>query len=335
MPDATPTPDATPEPAQPFEVVYYVDRQLWRIDPDGSDARSLGYEPPNDGIISIERVGGGTHEPTVSHDGRWLACLTGTNLLIVDLHAKDGPQVHPITTLPPQKDDWIVAADVSYSEWSPDSTTLLVALEEPGYEEESPLPLPKGYQYGFHVLRTSDLKLEHAPHIDSYLGWTPDSKAVLDSRYNAGSDYDLVAYPVAPGPAAILRHSTDPYGYIQVSVMGDHIAWTASGNDGKSSQVVVMPIAGGDIVPLSPQGKFADIQHPRLSPSGKRAVFAQKGKLLLGEGPTQTVEWRGPAQFHWWDDEHVVAVTNEGLVMMDMQGQTRVLDPAGTGLVHH
>jgi hypothetical protein len=328
------TADDRPESGPPFEIVYFVGRELWRIAPDGTDARSLGYEVPEDGHSSGSRVGGGTQEPTVSRDGRWLACLTGTNLLVVELAGDQAPKVHRVTALPPAKDDWLIAANVSYSEWSPDSTTLVVLLEEPGYEEDDPLPLPKGYAYGAHVLRTSGLKLEHAPHIDSYLGWTPDSKAIIDAKYNAGGDYDLLAVPIAGGQATRLHHNTDPYGYTQVSIVGDHIAWTASG-DGSTSQVVVMPLFGGEIVPLSPKAKFADIQWPQLSLSGTRAVFQREGKLMLGEGPSQTTAWTVPSGFRWWDDEHVLAVTNAGLVMVDLQGHTRVLDAAATALVHH
>lgn len=344
-PEATPDPEpeATPppEPVRPFEIVYYVDRQLWQIEPDGSNARSLGYEVPDDGHEGGSRVGGGTGEPTVSRDGKWLACLTGTNVLVVELAATDGPRVHQLTKLPPVKDEWLVAANVSYSEWSPDSSTLLVLLEEPSYEEDDPLPLPPGYQYGFHVLRTDDLQLVHAPQIESYLGWLPDSSAVLDSKYIAASNYQLVAYPIVPGPAIVLQRSQDPYGFSQVSIMGEFMAWTAHGTDSSqqsSSQIVVAPIspiAGGDPMPLSPRAKFAEIQWPMLAPGGKRAVFAQDGKLMLGEGDGPPVKWPSHSDFHWWDAEHVVTVTSAGLVMMDLQGQVRVLDPAGTDIVHH
>lgn len=246
----------------------------------------------------------------------------------------DGPQVHAITKLPPAKDNWLIAANVSFSEWSPDSSTLVVLLEEPGYEEEEPLPLPAGYSYGAHVLRTHDLKLELAPHIDSYLGWLPDSQAVLDSKYIAHRNYELVAYPIAPGPSKVLARSNDPYGYSQLSIMGERMSWTASG-DGSTSQIMVASITGGEALPLSPRANFAEIQWSMLSPSGKRAVFAQSGKLMLGESDGTPVKWPSHAEFQWWDDEHFVTVTEAGLVMMDLQGQARVLDAAGTGLVHH
>lgn len=339
----TPTPDETPppEPAQPFEITYFVDRQLWQIDPDGTNARALGYEVPDDAHFGSGRIGDGTHEPTVSRDGRWLACLTGTNVLVVELTGEgQGPRVHPITRLPPPKNERLVAANVSYSEWSPDSSTLLVLLDEPSYLEDDPLPLPPGTHYGFHVLRTDDLQLEHAPHIENYLGWMPDSQAVIDSKYIAHRDYELLAYPIAPGPAKLLQRSNDPYGHSQLSVMGDQMAWTAHG-DGSTSQIVVAPISpitpstGNDPRPLSPRAKFAEIQWPMLSPTGKRAVFAQQSKLMLGEGDGTPVKWPSHSEFQWWDDEHVVTVTKAGLVMMDLQGQARVLDPAGTGLVHH
>lgn len=60
-PESEPAP--APEPARPFEITYYVDHTLWQIDPDGTDARSLGYDVPSDAVDSGSRVGGGTTSP--------------------------------------------------------------------------------------------------------------------------------------------------------------------------------------------------------------------------------------------------------------------------------
>ncbi|KIG13881.1 hypothetical protein DB30_07484 [Enhygromyxa salina] len=318
----------------PAPIVYYVGSQLWRVEADGTNARALGLEVSGEDDGS-GTVGHGESTPTISRDGRWLAYVQGTDLWIAEF-ASAGPQTHQITKMPPSKDEWIVAAELAFSEWSPDSTTLVVALDEPSYEEESPLPMPAGLEYGFAVLQTSDLALTHAAHIQGYYGWMPDSKGVLDSAHVSQANYELRAYSIEPGPAKVLRTSTEGYGFAQMHVAGDFMAWNSSGEDLQASvsQILVAPIAGGEPKPLSPRAGFAAIQRPVLAPDGARAVFKWKGGQVLGSSADEAAAKQLPeGTWRWLDADHLVGVTSEGLVVMDLDANIRALDRAATALV--
>jgi hypothetical protein len=323
-------PPAVVEPAAAAPIVYFVGSQLWRIEADGSDARSLDFEvsPANPGMD--EAIGEGDSTPTISRDGRLLAWADSVDLWITEFTPAGGASKSQITKMPPRVDDWIMAASISFSTWSPDSSTLVVMLREPGYEEENPLPLPAGVQYGFHVLRASERKLVHAPHIEGVYGWTPDSKAVLNDKYISQANYELLAHPVEPGPAKLLRTSTDLYGFSQLQVEGDWFAWTSGGG---GSQIFIAPIAGGEPRPMSPQAAFADIQWPAVAPDGAHVTFQLKGQTQLSASPEQTKPLPIGIALQWFDAEHLLAVSNEGLVLLDLDGNAKVLDPAGTGLV--
>ena len=325
-------PDAAPpvarEPVESVEsvpIVYFVGSQLWRVDTGGGDPRPLGYEvsPENPGMD--EAIGEGDSTPTVSRDGRWLAWVDTVDLWLTEF-TPGGPVEHQVTKMPPRKDDWIIAASISFSTWSPDSSTLVVNLREPGYAEEDPLPLPAGAQYGFHTLRPGERKLVHAPHIAGVYGWTPDSEAVIDNKYNSAGDYDLLAYPIEPGPAKQLRHSSDDYGFSQMHVEGGWVAWN-------TSQIFVAPIAGGEPKPMSPTAGFADIQWPTVAPDGAHVTFELKGRLQLAAGPSEVEPLSEVRQMQWFDAEHLLAITDAGLVLLDLDGNAKLLDPAATLLV--
>jgi hypothetical protein len=323
-------PQTAPQPAATPPIVYFVGSQLWRIEADGRDARSLGFEvsPENPGMD--EAVGEGDSTPAISSDGRWLAWVDTTDLWITELTPAGGAIKHQITKMPPQKDEWIRAASISFSTWSPDSSTLVVNLREPGYEEEIPLPLPAGTKYGFHVLRGDKRELVYAAHIEGFYGWTPDSGAVINDKYISHSNYDLLAHSIEPGPAKLLRKSTDPYGHSQLVVEGDWLAWNSSLG---GSQIVIVPITGGEPKPMSPQAAFADIQWPTVAPDGAHVTFEWKGQRHIGASTDTAKPLPGVAQLRWWDAEHLLAITGEGLVLLDLEGNAKVLDEAGTGLV--
>ncbi|MEM7152649.1 MAG: hypothetical protein AAF799_07395 [Myxococcota bacterium] len=318
------------EPTKP-PIVYAVGKEVWRVQADGSGAKSMGIEVEvkGDGTGAINT---GSNSAAVSADGAHLAYLQDANLYVATL-GDDGAKGTALTKMPPAKDDFIVAAEISFTGWSPDGQTLVVFLTEPSYAEEDPLPMPAGAEYGAHVLSASDMKLTRAPHIAGAMDWSPDSKWVVENKHGSAADYSLVAYAIAGGPVENLRSTSDQYGFGQLDVAGSHVAWNASGPDGKFSQVVAAPYAGGDPVPLTEQKGFADIQWPRLSPKGDRVLAQISGTWKLSQGAAAPSALEVPEDSRWDDNDHLLAITPEGLVRMDLEGKKVVLDAKATALI--
>jgi hypothetical protein len=338
-PEPTPgevEPEPTPEPtpiATPA-IIYFVGSALWQVDAAGGQPRALGFEVSPDNPGMDETIGEGDSTPTISRDGRWLAWADKIDLWVTELGPSD-LRNHPITKMPAQVDDWIKAASISFSTWSPDSSTLIVHLGEPGYMDEVPLPLPAGVSYGFHVLRTADLGLVHAPQIEAVEGWTPDSKAVIGgSLHVAKNDSKLLQFPVDPGPARPLRQTAESYGFSQVQINGEWLTWTSHEH---GAQIVVAPLGGGDPKPMSPTAGYAEIQRPAVAPDGAHVIFDWNRQHHLGAGPDASAAKPLPGikQVQWFDAGHLLAVTGDGLVLLDLDGKAKVLDPAATGFVRY
>lgn len=324
-PAAEPPPAAAANPP----IVYFVDEMLWRVEADGTGKRALGLElaPAGPGLGGT--VGHGDSTPTVSRDGRWVAWANATDLFIGDLAGVSAVTTQ-VTKMPAAKDEWILAAEIAFSTWSPDSQTLVVMLREPSYMEDDPLPLPAGVAYGFHVLHGTDAKLTPAPQIEGVYGWTGDSTRVLDSKYLAKNDYELRAYPIAGGSAEVLRKTTDGYGFTQLQADGDWYAWTSS-VDG--SQILVAAVAGGEPKPMSPAGAFAELSWPAVAPDGAHALFQWKGEPHLGSGPDASSAKPLPAgTWQWYASDRLIGVGPDGLAFVGLDGEQTVLDPAATAL---
>ncbi len=328
-------PNAEQQPAasQTKPVVYLVGTQLWRVEPDGSKARALGAEAQDVGGM----LGAGGSEPMVSPDGRFVALNDGVDLRVLSLETGE---ILQLTKLP--HEGWLHAATGLLSGWSPDSSMLLFALIEPGYEEADPLPLPPGVEYGFHVFRVSESSVERLPTIEGFTAWLPDSSGVLFDKHNSARDYDLLELPLDGGAAKVRRHSDDSYGFSQLVVDGEQLVWVQHGADGQGAQVVAAPLAGGDAVAKSVNASFAEIQWPRVSPDGSQIVYQRRPdsngpitiELAMGESnpPKPITTCAGFCPVDWYDDERLLVITSEGLCLIGLDGSKVVLDAKATGL---
>lgn len=311
-------------------IVFMVDARVWRLDADGQrfdTGVDVPSADPSGGTIST-----GDNEPAASVDGARLAYLDGGNVKVASLVDGEG-RAKAVTNLPAPVDDWIVAANPSFSSWSPDGSTLVVFLIEPSYLDEAPLDMPEGLDYGAHVLSAETLELAAAPHIEGYMAWLPDSSGVVDNVHAGPGEYTLTAYPIAEGPPRVIRETADMYGFGQLHAAGDRIAWVANGPEGDYSEVLVAPFAGGEPTVLSPRGRFAELQWPILAPGGAAAVVEIERTPTLCTGPGEPASLAIPASPRWDGPEHLIGITDEGLVRVDLDGETEVLATDATDLV--
>jgi hypothetical protein len=330
--EAQPQPPLAAEP-EPVPILYFVDQQLRQINSDGTGSRALGLSIPLEYPATVEAVFMTETSPAAAPDGRWLAYTDEVDLWVAELGPKS-VTTRQITRMPALRDDYIAAANISFSPWSPDSSTLIVTLDEPSYMDEGPQPLPKDYSYGQQILRASTLALVPAPHLPGWSGWTPDSRAII----HANDDGSIVEVPLEPGTEKQLRAAGGKV--TQLHVTGDWLAWV-TGDD--PFQAVVAPLAGGEPKPMSPQGGWAEIQWPIAAPDGGHIVFARQPEVnhhirQISAGPDESSIVTVPTPVHgadwqWLDANHLIAVTSEGLVTLDLAGKVGVLDASATWLV--
>jgi hypothetical protein len=331
QPQAQPQPQPQPTP-EPSPILYFVGQQLWRINADGTDPRALGLAVPLEYPATREAVFTTETSPAASPDGRWLVYTDEVDLWVAEL----GPQSatpRQITKMPALRDGYIAAANIWFSTWSPDSTTLIVTLAEPSYMDDGPQPLPKEYAYGQQLLRTGALALAPAPHLPAWSGWSPDSRAII----SANEQGSIIEVPLEPGPEKQLRAVAGKVPQLRIS--GDWLAWVG-GDD--PFQAFVAPLAAGEPKPMSPKGGWAEIQWPVAAPDGGHIVFVRQPEAnqrmhQISAGPDDASVVTVPTPVHgadwqWLDPSRLIAVTSAGLVTVDLTAKVSVLDPAATWL---
>jgi hypothetical protein len=307
-----------------------VDGDLWRVGADGADPKSM-HVAFDDTAAGASGIGAGG--PLLSRDRRWLAFLRADDLWLA---RTDGSDAHRVTTYNAKGSK--TAADLLISGFSPDGATLLFHVGEVQREDESP-PLPKGTLPGFHLLRLDTFAITRLPQIEGFTAFRGDSKSVVDSKYVAASDYRLQEYPLAIGGGAAsaprtLRTSKDPYGFSQLVLEGERLAFV-SGN-----AVVVGAVDGGPLVPVTVPGAFADQQFPAFAPDGAHLAYElHKGPsvsmLVVPTTPTPGAPVAAPITLctqcsaTWHDASRLVVAAAGSLRLVGLDGKSVPLAAKG------
>lgn len=311
-------PDAPP-------IVYFVGQEVWRISADGSDATPLGLSAsPGGGSAHLYY---GTNYATVTRDGTRMAYLEQDAVMVATLDT-DVVETKKVFELPPNT--WTL---LTISTWSPDSSTLLAFASEADVAdaEEAPPPLPIGFELGAYAIDADTMTANFNEHVWGWLEWAGD-KDVLSNPAEWG-DENLFRYSLAGGEPTLVRATDSLHGFMQLYVAGDRMVWTEGGGGGQSLVMLASPLDGEGVV-FSPKLGWGDIQFPRLAPNHDRVFMIVYGVGTISESADEQWEISLPwlVSTRWEGDQHLLAVTQDGLVRVDIHGNTTVLDPAATTL---
>jgi hypothetical protein len=322
---------SAPAAAQGQTPVYYAaGGELWRVGVDGADAKSMHvtFDETSGGATGI-----GAGAPLLSRDRRWLAFLRADDLWVA---RTDGSDAHRITAYNGKGAK--TGADLLISGFSPDCATLLFHVAEQQREDEAP-PLPKGTLPGFYSLRLDTFASTRLPQVEGFTAFRGDSKSVVDSKFVAASSYELREYPLglgaAAGPPRTLRTSKEAYGFSQLVLEGDRLAFVSGG------AVVVGPADGGPLVPATAKGAFAEQQFPQFAPDGAHLLFElHKGPSVAmmvvpaapaaGAKPTPPVTVCTQCAATWHDASRLVVAAAGSLRLVGLDGKSVPLAAKGS-----
>lgn len=330
-PDAAKTEVVEPEPSDPVPpraVVFYRDAPEHRVNvwalpeataPDPAAARDLG--------IVADDAGGsihhGTGAPVLSGDGRWLAFLDDGRLELARL---DGSARHRITKHRAHR------VTVSISGFSPDSSALVFHQGEVQSEEGT--ALPKGVVEGFQWLALADRTIEPKPTLEAFRTFSDDGRHVIFERPDR--THTLVRFELATGTQEELQPIAEPFGFSQLVLHGDHIVYVLHPAKDKS-QVVADVLGGGKRRPLSPEGRFAQYQWPKISLDGRHLTYTDETALLVRPfegGETRTLTTCAQRCDHAWDGASTVIVLDGGqLCRVSLDGSVTPLATDVKGFV--
>jgi hypothetical protein len=312
-------PDAPP-------IVYFVGDEVWRIAADGTGAAPIG--------LTIAVHGGsaalhyGTSFATVSPDGRRLAYLAPSGDVMVAAIDGDVVETHMALDIPVAV--WVSAGITT---WSPDSSTVLAFARQDGQDEgQEPPPVPPDFLLGTYVIDAETMTATHTEQVWGWLAWAGSSDVLLDA--SVGESTQLLRYSLAGGEPTFVHEVDDVYGFLQLHVAGERMVWNAAGLDGDQSQVMFASLLGDPALSLGPKLGWADIVFPRLAPTVDRVFVTidDQGTIVEGMGEPQAIPLAFWVDTRWESDQHLLGVTDAGLVRVDIHGNTTILDPAATAL---
>jgi hypothetical protein len=276
-PDPTPTaPVLTPppEPVPPRAVVFYREAPKARIAlfalpeptaPDPTAARDLKIIADDEGGSIYH----GTSGPVLSGDGQWLAYLDAGRLQLVRL---DGSAKHRITKHKGSK------VEVLISGFSPDSSRLMFYQGEVQSEEGT--PLPRDVVQGLHELLLADLTIAPKTSLQAFTTYTADGRHVLFQRQQPDRSNVLIRFDLDTGAEEEVARIDSPFGFSQLVLHGERIAYTYSPAQGRS-RIATHTLRGDARKDVSPEGKFAQLQWPRISLDGTHVTYTDETALII------------------------------------------------------
>jgi hypothetical protein len=281
-PKLTPTPTPTPKPAiippkpvPPRTVVFYrkalKDRlKLWVLPEataaDPTAARELDVLAEDEGGDVFH----GTTGPVLSGDGQWLAYTDQGRLQLARV---DGSENHRITK---HKSNRVM---LLISGFSPDSSRLMFYQGEVQTEEGA--ALPKDVTQGSYELTVADRTLSPMIPLESFESYTDDGRHVLRVRQLVPTrDMALSLYDLDTGTEEQLQKTSEMFGYTQLVLHGERIAYLRTPSQGRS-RIAVDDLRGGARIDVGPEANFAQLQWPRFSLDGRHVSYSDDGTIML------------------------------------------------------
>lgn len=279
---------------------YYVTPLLHLVSSDGKIAPFALPE----GTVWGSGGEGGSNDPVLSPDGKFVAYINKGNLIIRPVDAVKGEQV----------DGGYTDEEFLISGWSPDGKALVYFLGPPQGEDPAPSKItePKRLVYDVKEGKSRELKIE-----GQLTGWLPGGEMLL--YRDTGEEVVLSALSLEPGAEAmVLYRDKSAIGQVVLSPDGKSVACGISPrNETTTNQLISIELASGKKTPLSKPGEWAEFQWPKWSPDGKHVSW--EARVDMKEGIPLTVvivdgkPLTKPAQGlgHEWLTNNVVALVDE------------------------
>jgi Tol biopolymer transport system component len=183
--------------------------------------------------------------------------------------------------------------------------------------------------YGFHIYQLETRKTRQINLPGHYLAWLPGGDFLLVSSEEKPLEKRLLRFTPGDAESKPVANRRGWYGAVHLNGDG---RWVVAALPQRSpnesvSQIVKIDLANGDMTNITPKGKFAEYQSPRLSPSGRHISYIRneeiasakwrKATLMVDQKPLQEIV--GYLKHGWIDDQSIVFLNRKAkeLVVLD------------------
>jgi hypothetical protein len=279
-----------------------------RVEPLGFDLQQIGTRQA--------QLGSGSTDPLPSPDGRFVAYVQDSSLWLWTVETKAAQKL--LSGSEPTKE--FNGVLIHITAWKPDGSEILYNVIEErsftgegGQEEEFPDAIRKPAEYGFNIL---NLKLNRSRPVnlsdEAEKTWLPSGDFLTSEgselflRNESGSGKPLVS--VAPGTRL---------NQVDIALKQNDVVATLNGNG--SSQIQRINLQSGQMLPISPEGRFADYQGPTISPMGGHvgyihALGPDRREFVLDGKPVYATTSFPRA--HWIDEDAVAIADMDNVVVV-------------------
>jgi len=285
-----------------------------KIEVIGFDFKLAGYEGLADG---------GSNAPLPSPSQRYIAFGRKGDLWLLDLDTKRTAQVTRVAR--PHTEQY-TAIEVLVTDWSVGSREILYSVQPVLNMDRLPA---RRANYGFHIYELGTRKIRPVTLPGDYLTWLPGGDFLLVSSEEKPLEKRLLRFTPGDAEPRTVTKRRGWYGQVHVSSDGRWVVTALpQGFPSESvSQIVKIDLVNGEMTNITPQGRFAEYQFPRLSPSGRYISYAwyrdaessswQKVTLMVDGKPVQEIV--GYLTHKWIDDQTIVVLNRKlkELVVLD------------------
>jgi hypothetical protein len=254
---------------------------------------------------------GATH-PLVSPDQTHVAFSRENDLWILDLKTKKSVRA---THLGRPETPTLAAVWVLLSLWAPDGSKILYRVM-PGFpadlEGEGPELKERKAKHGMYIYDLESSTSQPVKVSGEVRAWLPGGDFIVKAKTGDSFAGKLMRFHPGESPEGgkVISDHPDDYAQLEVSPDGHRIL-TLIGDPGTGAQLIEVDLQTNTSSSIA-EGKFAEVQGGKYSPTGKRISYV-KGNALQrdGHGDELVVDgktvfsMREPFYTYWVDDDTI------------------------------